>query len=59
MMISLREEGANFNVVDYKARSPLHMSCRKGYIEIVKFLLKQSKYIHTYVLIRCEFGQTR
>lgn len=42
MMYQLKDEGADFNQVDYRARSALHIACIKGHINVVKFLLKES-----------------
>jgi ankyrin repeat protein len=33
------DDGADLNVVDYRSRSPLHISCIKGYKDLVKYLI--------------------
>lgn len=40
-LAQLKEEGVDFNCVDYRARSALHIACIHGYFEVVKFLLKE------------------
>lgn len=45
-MTQLKEEGADFTTVDYKDRTPLHIACIKGHLNVVKLLLKQSKSIY-------------
>lgn len=45
MMEQLKEEGADFQQVDYRARSALHVACLKGKLNIAEFLLKESKIL--------------
>jgi len=37
----LKEEGVDFNCVDYRARSALHIACLHGYKQVVRFLIKE------------------
>jgi ankyrin repeat protein len=41
MLKQLKDEGADFNCVDYRARSPLHIACIHGYMPIVRFLMQE------------------
>jgi ankyrin repeat protein len=39
LMKQLASEGADFTLVDYRGRAPIHVAAIKGDIEIVKFLI--------------------
>lgn len=45
MMNQLKDLKIDFNQLDYKGKSPLHIACLKGHVNIVKFLIKQSTHI--------------
>jgi ankyrin repeat protein len=38
----LKEEGVDFNCVDYRGRSALHIACLHGYMPVVQFLMKEA-----------------
>lgn len=38
----LKEEGCDFNCVDYRARSALHIACLHGYMPAVRFLIREN-----------------
>ncbi|KAF7725023.1 hypothetical protein EC973_000516 [Apophysomyces ossiformis] len=39
-------DSLNVNCVDYDGRSPLHIACRDGHIEVVEFLLLHGAAVH-------------
>jgi len=41
MLKQLKDEGADFNCVDYRARSALHIACIHGFMPIVRFLISE------------------
>ena len=45
----MKDEGADFNSVDYNARSALHIACINGHLNVVKFLLKESKIVISFI----------
>lgn len=38
----LKDEGVDFNCVDYRGRSALHIACIHGYMPVVQFLMKEA-----------------
>ena len=41
MLQQLKEEGVDFNCVDYRARSALHIACIHGFMPTVRYLMKE------------------
>jgi ankyrin repeat protein len=41
-MSKLADQGADFNLVDYRGRAPIHIACINGNEEVVKYLLEQN-----------------
>lgn len=41
LMIKMAEEGADFGLVDYRGRGPIHVAAISGEVDIVKFLIDQ------------------
>jgi ankyrin repeat protein len=42
LMSKLADQGADFNLVDYRGRAPIHIACINGNEEVVKYLLEQN-----------------
>ncbi|WP_290575898.1 ankyrin repeat domain-containing protein [Ketobacter sp.] len=54
MLSLLLSYGASINETDREGRSLLHLSCARGAIECIEYLIDQSLTMH----LRCDFGKT-
>lgn len=41
LLSKLAAEGADFKIVDYRGRGPIHVAAEKGDLSIVKFLVEE------------------
>ena len=41
-MQKLTEQGADFNLVDYRGRAPIHIASINGSIEVIKYLMNEN-----------------
>ena len=46
-LMSLQQQGGDFNFPDYDGRTPLHLACCDGHLETVRYLLQNGASVHT------------
>ncbi|KAM7403015.1 hypothetical protein PAMA_003778 [Pampus argenteus] len=51
---ALKEMGSNLSQGDYDGRTPLHIACSEGHLEVVKYLLSNGATVHA----RDRYGDT-